>query len=308
MISLAILIIAGADSGFAEEFASALDRAREAANRRQYERVIEILTPYNNLTDPETEYVVAAEIGRAHFHLGRYDTAYRAFRTAVRIHPERVETAIFLEAAAYLVGNTGQAYLIFQELVTGGARDLYLAVTLPGARKFLVEPKVVEILHENAVALPVDAARGSVFDLRFGGSRRDVANALGAPFGESSARSMTAQAGPAVIWEFVFDFQNRLIEVVLQVEHLELYTPYRLELGGSTRLQTTPAALVAVLGSPHRTDPKDDGTIVMEWLFEGHKALATFGRPEIRLTQTPPGSAILRTLHLRAITAHPLIR
>ena len=113
-----------------DDFASALERAREAGISHRYAEVIEILTPFNAVEDSETRYITAAEIGRAFYHLGRYREAHRAFREAVRLHPERAETAIYLEATSYLVGDTVQAYTILREILRSGARDLYLAVTL----------------------------------------------------------------------------------------------------------------------------------------------------------------------------------
>ncbi len=304
-ISLAFALLAVAGIGGAEDFESALERARGAATQHRYQQVIDILTPYSGIEDPETEYVVAAEIGRAHFHLGRYDIAYRAFRTAVRIHPERAETAIFLEAAAYLVGDTEQAFAIFRALLAGGARDLYLPVTLPGAKTFLTEPDVVEMLREYVVPLEVDVMQPSVSGIEFGNTRAEVAKALAAPLDSGSSLSLTAQAGPAVIWEFIFDAEQRLVEMVFQVEHLVLYTPYRLVFKGAAESQATPAALIAAWAPPYRTDPDGDGGIVMEWNFVGHRVLATFGTPTIRLAQTPAGAATLRTLHLRRATDPP---
>lgn len=301
--ALAVLVAVGA--GQTGDFESALESARDAADRHYYQRVIDILTPYNSLDDPEAEYVVAAEIGRANFHLGRYDIAYQAFRTAVRIHPDRAETAIFLEASSYLVGNTEQAFAIFRALLAGGAHDLYLAVTLPGATRFLAEPDVAELLQEYSVPLAVDISQGSVEGVEFGDTRGEVAEAMAAPMGDDSSSSLTAQAGPAVIWEYIFDDAQRLVEMVFQVEHLDLYTPYRLEIGDSDELQTTPAALIAALGSPTLTEARDDGDVAMEWQFENHRVVATFGPPRIRLATTPIGAATLRTLRLRAATPLP---
>lgn len=303
--SLALAVLAVVSTGQTGDFDSALENARVAADHHQYQRVIDLLTPYNSLEDPEAEYVVAAEIGRANFHLGRYDIAYQAFRTAVRIHPDRAETAIFLEASSYLVGNTEQAFAIFRALLAGGARDLYLAVTLPGSRRFLAEPEVVEILQEYSVPLAVDVSQGSVSGVEFGDTRAEVAEAMAAPLGDDASLSLTAQAGPAVIWEFIFDDAQRLVEMVLQVEHINLYTPYRLGIGKSGELQTTPAALIAAWGNPAITDVENDGEIAMEWRFKTHGVVAVFAQPRIRLAQTPIGAATLRTLHLRAITGPP---
>ncbi len=150
LIGILTLLLATLPSGgsTADDFEAVLERAREAALQHRYNEVIELLTPFNANDEPEIRYITAAEIGRAYFHLGRYREAHRAFREAVRLHPERAETAMYLEATAYLVGEPEQAYAILSEILKSGARDLYLAVTLPGERRFLADPRVHEIIEE----------------------------------------------------------------------------------------------------------------------------------------------------------------
>ena len=159
-VTVAILSVAAA--GRCEDFDAALEAARETARHHRYEETIEILIHFSSSDDPEIRYVAAAEIGRAYFHLGRYEPANRAFKEAVSIHPDRPETAIYLEATSYLTGDSKQAYLIFEELLRSGARDLYLAVTLPGARRFLAEPEVQAILWRYAVPLEVDVREAAL--------------------------------------------------------------------------------------------------------------------------------------------------
>ena len=135
----------------AGDFETALERSREAAAHHRYLEVIEILTPYNSMDDPEARYITAAEIGRAYFHLGRYSEAHSAFQEAVRLRPQRAETALYLEATSYLLGDRDQAFAIFRAVLSSGARDLYLALTLPGERRFAAEPEVQSIIEEYVV-------------------------------------------------------------------------------------------------------------------------------------------------------------
>ena len=51
-----------------------------------------------------------------------------------------------------------------------------------------------------------------------------------APLGtaDPTARTLTAEAGPAVIWAFMFDDVQHLSDIVLYAGNLMEYTPYRL--------------------------------------------------------------------------------
>ncbi len=158
LASILTLLLATLPGGrlTANDFEAALERAREAGRQHRYDEVIELLTPFNADGDSEIRYITAAEIGRAYFHLGRYGEAHRAFREAVRLHPERAESAIYLEATSYLMGDSEQAYAILREILKSGADDLYLAVTLPGERRFLADPEVHQIIEEFSVDLTID--------------------------------------------------------------------------------------------------------------------------------------------------------
>jgi len=124
-------------------------QAQRLAARHRYGEVIELLAGMESASNnPEVRYIVAAELGRAYFHLGMYPESHQRFRRAVSIHPDRAETALYLEATAYLLGDREQAFLILREVLKSGARDLYQAVTLPGERRFLGEPEVWELLDE----------------------------------------------------------------------------------------------------------------------------------------------------------------
>jgi tetratricopeptide (TPR) repeat protein len=283
----------------AEDLETALDRAHEAARSHRYADVITILTPFNAAAEPETRYITAAEIGRAYFHLGNYQLAHRAFREAVSLHPERAETAIYLEATSYLLGEREQALAIFREILASGAKDLYLAVTLPGERQFLADPEVRSILAEHAVPLEVDPQHGSVMGVTLGEDREKVAAALSARSADPTAPTLTAHAGPAFIWGFVFDAEQRLVEIVLQAENLLRYTPYRLRFGDEVDWRATPATAAAMWGSPTEMTTNDDGGVEMLWDFEDHRLALGFARPRgPGPIDVAEGAAVLRSVQL----------
>ena len=189
-----LLAVPPSGSLTANDFEAALERAREAGRQHRYNEVIELLTPFNANSDPEVRYITAAEIGRAYFHLGRYGEAHRAFREAVRLHPERAESAIYLEATSYLTGDSEQAYAILREILQSGARDLYLAVTLPGERRFLADPEVHQIIEKSSVDLAIDVEGARVLGVGLGESRSDVVDKLKARSSDPEATALTASA------------------------------------------------------------------------------------------------------------------
>jgi len=284
----------------AEDLETALDRAHEAAQNHQYADVIAILTPFNAASEPETRYITAAEIGRAYFHLGSYRRAHRAFREAVSLHPERAETAIYLEATSYLLGEREQALAIFREILAGGAKDLYLAVTLPGERQFLADPDVRSILAEHAVPLDIDALRGQVMGVALGEDREHVTAELSARSADPGAPTLTASAGPAFIWGFVFDAERHLVEIVLQAENLLRYTPYRLRFGDEVDWRATPATAASFWGAPTEMTTDNDG-VEMTWDFGDHRLTLGFARPRgPGPVDVAEGAAMLRSVRLAA--------
>jgi len=283
----------------ASDFEAALERAREAGREHRYDEVIEILAPFNAVGEPEVRYITAAEIGRAYFHLGRYGEAHRAFREAVRLHPERAETAIYLEATSYLMEDPEQAYAILREILRSGARDLYLAVTLPGERQFLADPNVHEIIEEFAVTLAVDVERARVLGVGLGDSRDAAVEALDARSSDPKAASLTATAGPALIWAFTFDAEQRLREIVLHADNIFRFTPYRLHFGQDLDWRLTPAAAMAVWGAPSSMTSSQEEGMVASWEFSDHRLTLGFGRPRPpRPPGVPEGAAMLRIVQL----------
>jgi tetratricopeptide (TPR) repeat protein len=281
------------------EFETALERAREAGLQHRYQEVITLLTPFNAVEDTETRYITAAEIGRAFFHLGRYHEAHQAFRQAVKLRPQRAETAIYLEATSYLVGDTEQAYQILREILKSGARDLYLAVTLPGEKQFLADPKVHEITAQFAKPLEVDVEGGRVHGIALGDGRQAAVEKLEARSSDPTSSALTASAGPALIWAFVFDADQQLEEIVVQADHLFRYTPYRLRFDHGLDWRLTPAAALAAWGPPIRTEPSGDDGMLVSWQFESHRAVFDFGQPrEPRPPGIAEGVAVVRSVQL----------
>ena len=300
---LIVLTCLAAPGAVAEDRESALQRAREAADNQRYTEVIEILTPFNAVADPEWRYVSAAEIGRAYFHLARYQEAHHAFRQAVRLHPERVESAIYLEATSFLIGDRKQALMIFEEILKSGARDLYMAVTLPGEQRFRADPEVRAVLAEHVIPLEVDIDNASVLGVSLGDSRVQVQALLEAESSDESATALTASAGPALIWVFVFDRDQRLVEIVLQADSLFRYTPYRLRFGDGVDWRATPAAAVAAWGPPAQMIDTPDHGLAMTWNLPSHRLTLEFASPRRpRLEEFPEGSAML---HLATLSVQP---
>ena len=302
VLTIPLVLLAGDPAG-AEDFESALDRARKAGLSHRYGEVIEILTPFNVVEDPETRYITAAEIGRAFYHMGRYPEAHRAFREAVKLHPERAETALYLEATSYLVGDKDQAYAILREILRSGGRDLYLALTLPGERRFGSDPVVLAIIEKFAVPLKVDLQKAQVMGVHLGVSRETAVQTLEARSTDKTAPTLTASAGPALIWAFIFDANQELGEIVIQAENLLRYTPYRLQFEAALDWKMTPAAAIATFGPPDHTAASLDDGIVVSWKRNTFLLTLDFGRPR---TPQPPGilegTAMLRTIQLKRLS------
>ena len=261
---LTLLSLLAAATGAAADLQAALDRSRQLVVENRYREVLDLLAEFDDLADPEARYAVAAERGRAHFHLGDYRAADACFREAVRLRPQRTETALYLMATSYLLGDREQSLLILRELLRSGATDLYLAVTLPGERAFLADPEVWRVLDEGAVSLAVERMAGAVLGVRLGQTRAEVESTLGAT-GGSPGTAVTARAGPYLIWAFGFDDSDRLSHIMLHNEHLVRYTPYRLDLGAGLDWRAAPETATSVLGAPLETRGAQDEAVVMAW-------------------------------------------
>jgi tetratricopeptide (TPR) repeat protein len=284
-----------------EDLETTLEEVDELARSHRYEEVIDRLAPIEGLSErPEVRYMVAAELGRAMFHLGRYPEAHQRFRQAVLIHPERIETALYLQATAYLLGERDQAFAILRELLRGGARDLYLAVTLPGERLFLADPEVWAAIDEFAVPVAVDLELGGLLGVTLGDDRGQVESALGAGGAGNTGKVLTAQAGPHLIWAFSFSDADRLTEATLYTENLVKYTPYRPRFG-EVDWQSPPSAVIAALGPPDDTSTDDARNLVMIWHMQSLELTMIFGHARPPAPPVlPEGAAMLRMMRVSA--------
>jgi tetratricopeptide (TPR) repeat protein len=280
-----LLTLAGAGVASAQDLEGALELARNLAEEHRYSEVIEVLSPFTDLEDAESSYAVAAELGRASFHLGDYSSADRQFRRAVAIRPQRVETALYLEATSYLIGNRDQAYAIFREILASGATDLYLAVTLPGERRFMADPKVWAILEELQRPVAIDLDRGALLGVALGDARGEVERHLGASPG-ASGDTLTARAGPFLTWAFVFDGDDNLSRIMLHNEHLYRYTPYRLGLAEELDWRAGPEAATTALGAPLETSTIAEDVVIMAWNLGSVRLSLEFAPAR---TPVPPG-------------------
>lgn len=305
-----ILLIAAATATPAPDIGSAIERAAKLAEQHRYADVIALLAPLTDagIDDPETRYAALAEIGRAHFHLGEYRLADRELRQAVVLRPERVESALYLEATSWILGNRPQALQILDTILTGGATDLYAAVTLPGAHSFLADPEVWKMIQSHSIELSVAAEGCTILDLPERPTQSVIEARLAASLTRDGAVS-TARAGPAPIWVMSFDDGQRLSELVLEIDNLIRYTPYRPVLHTSNDRvvpwNATAATAFVALGPPARSAEDDDGSVVMAWTTASGTLEIVFAPPS---DPVPAGlgrqAAVPRRVRLLCATGH----
>lgn len=263
---------------WAQDLESALEQVSSLVTEHRFSEVIDILAPFADIEDPEARYAVVAETGRAYFHLGDYRSANAAFKEAVSLRPRRAETALYLMATSYLVGDRDLAHSIFREILSSGATDLYLAITLPGERNFLSDPVVTQLLGEFTVPLNANIDRGSVLEVELGQPRTEVETRLGAESG-ADGTALTARAGPYLTWVFGYDESDSLAQIMLYNEHLVRYTPYRLDLGSSVDWRATPETATANFGAPASTTRDGEDIVVMVWNRGGVRMTLEFAPP-----------------------------
>jgi len=280
---------------------AALNRAEELARSHRYQEVVDLLEPYSEVAaNAEARYALSAELGRAHFHLGRYREAHEAFRRSAALHPERVETGLYLEATSFITGNREQALAIFREILRSGARDLYLAVTLPGERAFLQDPEVWRLLEANRQPASLDLEQGRFLGVELGQTRASVVAALGVPEG-SPTGVLSAHAGPKLLWALSFDDEGRLTEILVHGEHVLKYSAYRLDFGTRLDWRASPEVAAAVLGPPVTDRVDRGGDRVLTWTTSAVRVELAFGPPEApRPAPLADGVDLLRLITLRA--------
>jgi tetratricopeptide (TPR) repeat protein len=283
------------------ELDEAFQQAGDLAARHRYAEVLELLLPLAAaVEDPEATYRLNAELGRAHFHLGQYQEADERFRKAVTVHPDRIETALYLQASSYLLGNTEQAMMVFREVVRSGASDLYQAVTLPGERAFLADPEVWSILDAHARSVRLDTAEGAFQSVHLGQTRQQAEVTLGTGGADTESSTLAARAGPKMVWAVTFDDADAVAEIIIDAEHMLKYTPYRLEVDDGVTWRSTPADAVARLGPPDITASDELGNLLFSWTRDQVTLALEFGQPD---PPRPPvlsdDAAMLRLVRLR---------
>jgi hypothetical protein len=165
---------------------------------------------------------------------------------------------------------------------------------------------VQKIIEESSVDLIVDVVQARVLGVSLGDSRSDTVAGLEARSSDPEAPTLTASAGPALIWAFLFGTDQQLEEILLQTENLVRYTPYRPRFDDKLDWRLTPAAAIAAWGPPQHTATTQDGGITVEWEQKSHRLTLDFGRPR---PPRPPGisegTAMLRTVRLTRQSSGP---
>jgi tetratricopeptide (TPR) repeat protein len=266
-ITFAVLVLSAAALAPADELADpagALADARSLASQHRFQQAYDILRPHLATTiDSELDWEIAAELGRAAFHIAHYSEALAILRRVVAARPVVLEPALYLGAASYLLGDRAQALAVLEAVLQAGTIDLYRAVTLPGERQFLADPEVRALLDRYSQPLHVDLQAGTCMGIALGEPRDDVVRRLGAE--EITDGAVAARAGPQLIWVWSFDDDGTLAEVLLDTENLWRYTPYRPRVGDAVAWNATPAEALSALGPPQRNVTGDDDTLVLEW-------------------------------------------
>ncbi len=254
---------------------AALEKARRAMEARDFEEAFEILKPYlGGDLSTSVDWEITAEAGRAAFSLGKLKEARSLLKKAVAARPTVAETAVYLEATSYLLGDRRQALMIFEALLQSHVPDLYLAVTLPGEVRFLADPDVRALLKRYAIPLEIQPDTENLLSLHLGQARAEVIATLRTPPTED--RVLMARAGPELIWFLSFDKLGMLQEAVFHADHLQRYTPYSLKLGLSTTpgaeilgWETHPQGAIRLFGPPETQTREVDGALKLHWLYPG---------------------------------------
>ena len=289
------------DAGTKTDPSEILERARSLTASHRPSDALALLEPLcgGNLDEP-VMWEINAEAARAAFHCGRYTRAYELLEPVVRARPQIVETALYFEATSYVLGNHAQAFSLFEAIVSSGAEDLYLAVTLPGERAFLKEQEVRRILSENARPLIIRPEQGTVQALRLGASRAEVAAALGLEETPDES-TLTARTGPLLTWILSFGSSGELRDIALNARHLDRYTPFRLDLSDDLTWDSAPGRFIENLGTPSSSAYPDERSLLLTWRYPGTVFELLFSRPagdldrsarleliRLRLPQTAP--------------------
>lgn len=271
-----------------------LEQARSMAAANRYSEALATLEPliHDDLSD-EISWEIAAEAGRAAFHQGKYRRANEILRRVVHARPIVVEPALYLEATSYVLGDHRQAFEIFEAVLQSQGQDLYLAVTLPGEKRFLAEPEIQRLLLRYAQPLVIRPESASIQGIRLGQARPQIAQRQGIET-SGGGSSLIARAGPLMTWVLSFDDQEQLVEFVLDTGHLDRYTPFTLDLSEGLSWTSSPIDCIGSLGPPQRTSATSDGTLILTWDYPEASLDLVFSRPNT----DDKGAAVLEMIRM----------
>jgi len=307
-LAVAGLLALAGGAAAQESLKPVLKRASGLAQAKDYQKVIDLLLPLeaSRIPDEPTRFKLRAELGRAFFHMGRYEEAYHYFRAALDLQPYQMEIGVYLEAAAWATGRKEMALQLFAAILAGGARDLYLAVTLPGETSFLADPGVWSILARYRLPLRLDLKHGSFGEVTLGDTRSTVLSAFNIPKTAGAKAVVMARAGPKVLWILHFDSEDRLDRILLHLQHILRYSPYDLRSALGLDWRSAPAQALKELGPAASSSTQAGGERILSWAFPGVETTLEFGSvPEPRPPSVPHPAESLLIVDMRRRAAGP---
>ncbi len=278
-----------------------LDQAARLLEHHRYQRVITMLEPYAGRQDLDASarYWVAADLGVSCFHLARYEQAYDFIRRAAGLKPRNAQMALYREAAAWVTGRRDEALKIFEEILESGARNLFPAITLPGERQFLADPRTWSILLRHAIPLEANIKAGTFAGIGLGSSRKDVATIFHLGRVGGTRAVLQARAGPRVLWAFSFDAAGRVDQILIDAQNVLRYSPYTVALDRTHDWTTTAAGAIALLGPPALTRAEGAHGLVLRFNYPDHFGELEFGVPASPAPpMVPAGTAIVRMIRM----------
>ncbi len=303
---VATVVLLTTSAAQSADLTTVLEAARNAAREQRYQRVVELLQPHTEPLPAEerARFSIAAQLGRAHFHLAEYASAHRWIRVAASVQPQNIEVGIYRQASAYLSGHHDEAFAVFEQILRSGAQDLWLPMTLSGEDAFRTEPRVQALLEQYTRTLPIDLGTGALAGARLGQPRSDVVAAFGAVDVEEG-RFVSARSGPIVLWSLEFDAHDQLIGIIVNVTGMILYSPLRPAFGGQLDWRAQPHDATAVLGPPIESHNPTGSLQTLTWQIDrvrtemDFEVLPPHSKAGPTDTQSPPR---MQTVRLRLIS------
>jgi len=281
-----------------------LDRAASLLEHHRYQQALTLLEPYADRQDLDatTRFWINADLGVSYFHLARYELAYKFLGRAGTLEPRNAQMALYREAAAWVTGRREEALKLFEGILSSGAKNLFPAITLPGERQFLADPRTWRVLLEHAIPLEANLEAGTFAGIGLGSSREDVAKIF--HLGGTGAKRpvLQASAGPRVLWAFSFDDTGRVSEILIDAQNVLRYSPYTIALDRAHDWKTTVAGVLGLFGRPTVTHPEKKHGLILRWNYKTHFSELEFGAPvDPPPPMIPAGTAIFRMIRMTAI-------